>query len=56
MQTMLLHPILMMVHIILDSGSIYGGFLSSYTDFTGSAKTEEDFIKRYRSNVTFSRS
>jgi len=33
----------------IDSGSIYGGFLSSYTDFSGSAKTEEDFIKRYYS-------
>ena len=28
----------------LDSGSIYGGFMSSYADFTGSAKTEEEFI------------
>ncbi len=37
----------------LDSGSIYGGFMSSYADFTGSAKTEEEFIKRYRSMSLF---
>jgi len=37
----------------IESGSIYGGFLSSYTDFSGSAKTEEDFIKRYRTMSLF---
>ena len=37
----------------LDSGSVYGGFLSSYTDFSGSAKTDEEFIKRYRSMSLF---
>jgi len=37
----------------IDSGSSYGGFLCSYTDFSGSAKTEEDFIKRYRSMSLF---
>ena len=37
----------------IDSGSIYGGFLSSYTDFSGSAKTEEEFVKRYRSMSLF---
>ena len=37
----------------LGSGSVYGGFLSSYTDFTGSIKTEEEFIKRYRSMALF---
>ena len=28
----------------LDSGSVYGGFMSTYTDFSGGAKTEEEFI------------
>ena len=37
----------------LDSGSVYGGFMSSYSDFTGSAKSEEEFIKRYRSMALF---
>ena len=27
----------------LDSGSVYGGFMSTYTDFSGGAKTEEEF-------------
>ena len=37
----------------LDSGSLYGGFMSSYADFTGSAKSEQEFIKRYRSMALF---
>ena len=37
----------------LDSGSVYGGFMSSYSDFTGTAKSEEEFIKRYRSMALF---
>jgi hypothetical protein len=37
----------------LDSGSVYGGFMSTYTDFSGGAKTEEEFIKRYRSMSLF---
>ena len=37
----------------MDSGSIYGGFMSSYADFSGSVKSEQEFIKRYRSMALY---
>ncbi len=37
----------------MDSGSVYGGFMSSYSDFAGNARSEEEFIKRYRSIALF---